>query len=255
MTAVDPSYPPPPSVPPPAEPKTSPWERIVGVFFSPSETFASIARRPDIGVPLTILLLCSVLIGAIIGLKVDFAAAALENMPPNASAAQMEQGAKMAGTIGRISSFVSPVFVIIGLVIIAGVLLLAFRIMGGEGNFQQAFSVVTYASMPSVVKSLIMGIVILARGGVPGTEMETLVLSNPAFLVEQKAHPVLFSALTSLDVFTIWYVILLVIGFAAISRFSKAKSATIIVSLWAIAVAIKLAFVSFGAMMRAKQSA
>ncbi|HKO57605.1 MAG TPA: Yip1 family protein [Thermoanaerobaculia bacterium] len=252
MTAVDASSQP---VPPNAEPKPNPWQRIVGVFFSPTETMQSIARRPDIVVPLVILLVCSALMGVVIGMRVDFAAAAMENMPPNAPAAQAESAMKMAAMIGKISSFVAPLFTLIGLAIIAGVLLIAFRIMGGEGDYKQAFSVLTYASFPTVLKSLITAIVLLARSGVGAQELETLVRSNAAFLVEQKTNPILFSLLTSFDVFTIWFVILLIIGFAAISRFSKAKSAAIIISLWMVAIVVKLGFVALGAAMRNKAAA
>ncbi|HEV7921556.1 MAG TPA: Yip1 family protein [Thermoanaerobaculia bacterium] len=238
-----------------AEPKPNPWQRIAGVFFSPNETFQSIARRPDIIVPLLILLLCSVVTGIAVGTRVDFAAAAMENMPPDAPADRAEAGAKMAQTFGRIFAFSSPVLVLIGLTIIAGVLLIAFRIMGGEGNYKQAFSGNVYASFPSVLKGLIMAVVLFARSGVGAQEMDILVRSNPAFFVEQKVHPILFSFLTSLDIFTIWYVILLVIGFAAISRFPKAKAAAIIITLWVIAVVIKLGFVGLGVMMRSKAGA
>ena len=55
--------------------------------------------------------------------------------------------------------------------------------------------------------------------------MATMIKTNPGFLVDMKTHPMLFALLSSLDVFTIWTVVLLIIGFAALSRASKAKAA------------------------------
>jgi hypothetical protein len=62
-----------------------------------------------------------------------------------------------------------------------------------------------------------------------------------------KEQPVLFSALSSFDLFTIWTIFLLAVGFSAFSRFSKAKSATIIVSLWIVMILIRVGFAAMGA--------
>jgi len=71
--------------------------------------------------------------------------------------------------------------------------------------------------------------------------------SNLAFTVDMKTQPVLFSLFGSFDVFTIWTVVLMIIGFAALSRFSKAKSAAIVVSIWAVVIFIKVGFAAIGA--------
>ena len=60
-------------------------------------------------------------------------------------------------------------------------------------------------------------------------------------------HPVLFSFLSTFDLFTIWTIVLLIIGFAYMSRFTKARSATIIVSIWAFITVVKLGFAAMGA--------
>jgi len=109
-------------------------------------------------------------------------------------------------------------------------------------------SVVTYASYVTVIEGLIRTIILLAKGGMVGAQdLATLVRSNPAFLVDIKDHPILFALLSSIDIFMIWYLALLIIGFAAISRLSRAKSATIIISLWVLVILIKLGFAALGA--------
>jgi hypothetical protein len=77
--------------------------------------------------------------------------------------------------------------------------------------------------------------------------MATVLKSNPAFLVDMKEHAVLFSLLSSLDIFTIWTIVLLIIGFAALTRSSKAKSAAIVIPLWAVVILIKVGFAAMGA--------
>jgi len=76
--------------------------------------------------------------------------------------------------------------------------------------------------------------------------MATVVKSNLGFLTDPKDHSILFAFLSSFDVFTIWTVVLLIIGFAIISRVSRAKSAAIVVAMWFVAIAIKLGFAALG---------
>ncbi|MEA2166329.1 MAG: hypothetical protein QOK37_4456 [Thermoanaerobaculia bacterium] len=232
-------------VPPAPDPGPRPnsFQRIIGVLFSPDATMASIARRPDWVVPLIILMVMALLAGVVIAQHVDFGAAAREAMEQNKnmSQEQMDRGVKMAAGIGKVMTYLSPVLSAIGLLIIAGVLLLAFRLFGGEGDFKQAFSVTCYSSMPGVIKGIVMIIIILVKGGTfPAQTLATLVRSNLGFLVDYKANPIAFALLSSFDIFSIWYLVLMIIGFAYLARVSKVKSAVIIISLWIVVLLFKL---------------
>jgi len=225
------------------EPKPNPIQRIIGVIFSPDVTMASIAKRPDWVLPLVLLLITSLAAGIIIAPRVDFASAARESMEQNKNATpeQVEKAVKITTSMGKVFSYLSPVLSLIGLLVIAGVLLLAFRLLGGEGDFKQAFSVTCYASIPSIIKSVITLIVILARGSlIPAQELATLVRTNLGFLADYKTHPMAFALYSSFDIFSVWFLFLLIIGFAYLSRLSKAKSAAIIISLWVVVLLLKL---------------
>jgi len=226
----------------PPEPKPNPFARMVGVFFSPGQTFASIARRPDWVVPLVIILLISVASAIVVAQRVDFGAMVRQQMEQrkDLSPDQIERGAKMAGAFSKAIVYFSPVITVIIFAIIAGVLLLGSRLFGGEGNFLQAFSTTVYAWLPNLVKGVILTIVILAKGHVDPQQMATAVRSNLGFLVDFKTQPMSFAVLSSFDLFSIWTLILFVIGFAAFSRMSKARAATVVVSLWIVTVLFKL---------------
>lgn len=232
-------------IPPPsaAGPEPSGFQRIIGVLFSPDATMASIARRPDWVLPLVILLVMSLVTGVVIAQHADFGAAAREAIEQNKNATQeqIDKGVKIATGIGKVVTYLSPVLSAIGLLIIAGVLLLAFRLFGGEGDFKQAFSVTCYSSMPGVIKSVIMMIIVLAKGGIiPAQEFATLVRSNLGFLANYKTNPMAFTVLSSIDIFSIWFLVLMIIGFAYLARVSRAKSAVIIISLWVVVLCFKL---------------
>jgi hypothetical protein len=224
-----------------AAPKPNPFERIVGVLFSPNETFASIARQPDWVIPLMLMLVVSLIAGILMAQRVDFTSAAREameekNIPPD----RVESAVKMTAAISRVASYCAPIFSVIGFLVIAGVLLLAFRLFGGEGNFKQAFSVSVYAWMPALLKSIITLAVLLTRESMGAEDLAIAVRSNLGFLVSMKSNPMAFAVLTSLDIFTVWVLILFSIGFAYVARVSKAKSATIVVTLWLVTVLFKL---------------
>jgi hypothetical protein len=224
-----------------AAPKPNPFERIVGVLFSPNETFASIARQPDWVVPLVLMLVVSLFAGILIANRVDFASAAREameekNIPPD----RVESAVKMTAAISKVASYCAPIFSVIGFLVIAGVLLLAFRLFGGEGTFKQAFSVSVYAWIPGLLKSIITLVVLLTRDSMSAEDLAIAVRSNLGFLVSMKSNPMAFAVLTSLDIFTIWVLILFIIGFTYVARVSKAKAATIVVTLWLVTVAFKV---------------
>ena len=240
----------PPPVSPAEPPAQNSFQRIAGVLFAPAETFRDIARRPDILTPLIVLVVISFIVTAMIIPRMDFEAAFREQMSSqnrNMSDADLERAAKMGSAFGKVMAWTGPIWGILIWVIIAGVLLMAHRLFGGEGNFKQAFSTVLYSWIPLTINGIVTGIVAVARGEVDPTSMQTLVKSNPAFLVDMKENPIVFAALSSLDLFTIWTLILLIIGFSTLSRLSRAKSAVIVISLWLVTVVVKLGFAALGA--------
>ena len=238
--------------PPPApvadKPKSA-MVRMIGALFSPDETFADIARKPDFFAVLLIIIVISTVSGILLVPRLEFDSlrSQMAAKNPNLAPEDIDRMVKMAGAVGKVSAYASPLLIVCAFVIIAAVLLLAFRLFGGEGTFHQAFSIVTYAWIPRVIQSVILTIIIAIKGTADINDIPTLVRSNPAFLVDMNDHPILFSFLTNFDLFTIWSVVLLIIGFAYMSRFSKARSATIILSIWAFITVVKLGFAAMGA--------
>jgi hypothetical protein len=225
---------------PDAEPKPNPFQRIIGVLFSPDATFASIARRPDWVVPLVLILVLALANGILVASRIDFGAPAREAMAQNKNMTQeqMDRAEKMSVGIGKVAKFIAPVFSALAMLIVAGAILVAVRLMGGEGDFKQAFSVTCYAWIPNVLQSIVLTIIIFARGStaINPTAFPTMIRSNLAFLVDMKTQPMAFALLSSLDLFTIWVIVLLIIGFAYVGRVSKVKSSVAVLSLWVLSV-------------------
>lgn len=243
------------SAPPHSPPsdKQNVFSRIAGVLFAPAETFSAIARRPDIIGPLLVIVLVGYVCTIFVMPKMDYSgilAQQSEQMQKQGREVPEEQRAqieKFTIAFAKVAGWIGPLLGVIWYAFIAGVFLLAFRLLGGEGTYKQAFSTVLYAWIPLLLFGIITAIVIIARGTFDPITAATLVKSNPAFLVDMKEQPVLYSLLSSFDVFTIWTIALFAIGFAAMSRLSKTKAAVIVVSLWFIQIAIKVGLAALGA--------
>jgi hypothetical protein len=230
-----------------AGPKKNVFSRAAGVLFAPAETFEEIARRPDVIGPLALLVVFSIITTVLFVPRMDFEEAVRQQIAQSGrqmSPADEEQGVRMGVALGKAVSYFGPVWSIAFYAVIAGVLFFAFRMFGGEGTYKQAFSTTLYAWIPMVIYSVVLTIVVVARGSVDPTTIATAVKSNPAFLVDPTEQRVLFSFLSSFDVFTIWTLILLTFGYAAFSKLSKTTSAAIVVSLWAVTVVIKVGWVA-----------
>jgi hypothetical protein len=246
MTAIDPTLPAAPA------PKNS-FARIAGVFFSPAETFADIARKPDILIPLIVILVIGYVTTFMVMPHLDWdamittQAEMVKKQNPNVSDADLAQMGRFTKAIAQVMGYIGPLLVLIGYLIIALVVWGACRLMGGQGDFKQAFSATLYAHFPRVILGIIASAVIMARGMVDPQTMATVVKSSPAFLVDMKEQPVLFTVLASFEIFQIWTIILLIIGFAALTKLSKAKTAAIIVTLWLVALVVKVGFAALGA--------
>lgn len=251
---TDGTVPPPPAVPEPAPEKSSGFGRLIGVLFSPDQTFASIARRPDWVVPLVLYILFGIVGAIVFAQKADFVSASRAQMEErHMSQDQMDRALKIQASIAKVFTYASPIFTLIFFLAAAAILMLAYRVMGGEGEFLHYFSVFLYAWVPRFLQSCILTGVMAARAGTTDVQLiPILVRSNLGFLADLKTQPVLFSLLSSLDIFTIWSIVLMIIGFAHVSKMSKGKSAGIMITLWGFVIAIKLGFAALGAMMRSR---
>jgi hypothetical protein len=233
-------------------PKKNVFSRIAGVLFAPADAFQEIVRKPDILAPLLVILAISYASTILLLPRIDYEslkamqAEQLRKQQPNMSDADIARFERYTIASTKVFLWLGPLMTVLFFAFVAGVLLLAFRLMGGEGNYTQSMSVTVYAWIPLVLYSVIAVIVAVARGSFDPATAATIVKSNPAFLVEMREQPVLYSLLSSLDVFSIWALILYTFGFAAMSKLSKATSAAIVFSLWAVMILVKLGFAAIG---------
>jgi hypothetical protein len=249
----------------PAEPaRMGPGARLIGSLMSPGETFADVNRKADWIVPLIILILMTVATTFFVNwkLKPDYEKITREQirktversggqMPPEE---QIQQQVAFQKAIAKFIPLIAAVGVGIMFVILSGIYALGMMMLQAKTTFKKVFSVVLWSSLAT---GLVYNVVFVAALMVKDEEsLRSIDIQNPtatiptnvgAFL-DSSISPVIRALAGSIDVFSIWSIVLLSIGFAAIAgskRIKPGKAATIVVAVWMVGVLLKAAFASF----------
>jgi hypothetical protein len=221
--------------PPTPTAKPNPIKRIGGVLIAPEPTLREITSRPDWLVPLIVILIVSLASAVLVAPRLDMETSLREQLEERGmSAAEIDQSIEMVTKFQKFTLPLTAVIVPLMLLIVAAALLLGFKMFGGEGTFKQAWSVTLYAWIPQLLKSIIATVLVVRMESLTIEQMQGMLKSNLGFLVDASEVPALYAFLSSLDLFNIWTVVLLVMGLAFAHRSSFAKSAAIVLTLWAI---------------------
>jgi hypothetical protein len=236
----------PSTVPPlPSESADSPLARVAGVFASPGPTFAAIARRPSWWLPLIICAVVSIAATAAVLPRIDFESVIRERMAARGATIPEDRMDQIVATQKRLSGLgyvwagLGPALIAL---VVGAVNLLAFKAFGWDLRFKQAFGVTSHALLPTIGISMLLIFFVSRLDIVNPADLGDLTHSNLGFLVDRHANPALNSIARSLDVFGIWMLVLLVIGFAAAANVPRRKAAILIGSLWAVLVLGKAAW-------------
>jgi len=230
-------------------------QRLAGVYFEPTKTFEDINRK---GSWLGIFIILSILgmaMSYVANLRIDRETRirqGIEMSPIRLSEEQKEAAVKAAtehppGIMERFGFVFAPISVLVLNLILAAAFLLMFVLMGGGLTYKKSLTVSFWAmAPPGIIMSLVSVVLMFVKD--PDKlqiDPSSNVASNLGILVaDQKAHPVLASLLTSIDLFSFWSIALLSIGFAAVSdrKMTIKKAATGVLILWAIWVLGKAGF-------------
>src|SRR6202047_2310199 len=224
-----------------SQPAISPFGRIIGVFFSPTATFEDIVRKPSWVLPVILLTLFSIGVSFAINQRInwrEFISQQMEKSPQSAnmSAEQKEQriegGAKFSPVFTYCIGLLGP---IIGILVVALVMWGAYSLLGrANANFGTSFSITAHAFMTGLLSSILF-ILVLYLKPYGTVDLENPVATNLAAGLPDDSSKWLVALLKSIDVFTIWTLILLAIGFAAANskKLRGGKAFTIAFSVWA----------------------
>ncbi len=231
---------------------TTVWQRLTGIFFTPGAVFAVLRRQPDFLAPMLVLALLTAGFSVFFNgwVKVDpreVARRAIERQLENqgkrwrdlsdAEQRQFEQGIEFSAGLQRFAPLIGIGVSVLATLALAGVYYLGMLLMRGQSTFRQVLSVTAYATYATEgVKYVLNILIILLRP--PDVEQilkarGSFVISNPAPLLPESLPGWMLAAVSWVDVFSLWFIVLMAIGLAAVAyRKTPQQMAIIPGSLW-----------------------
>lgn len=219
--------------------------RFIGVVVSPQETFRSVAAHPRW---LGMLVVVTVIVAVMSALPMTTDAgkeAALRSQVEGMESfgltvsdqayEGMRQGITSAPytTAGAILVF-SPIMT----VIFTGIFFAVFSMLGGEASFRQLMAVMVHAGVITALQQLFTGPVNYFRGAV------TSATSLAALLPMVDPTSFLGRALAMIDLFLLWYVLVLAIGLAVLYKRRTQPLAMALYGIYALIVVVFAAVMS-----------
>jgi len=224
------------------------FARIFGAIFSPKPTFASIVQRPTWVVP--------VILGCILFIAVVFAFtqrggwpsffqkqmadnSSVQQMTPEQRENMLEKQVKYAPIFGYFEGVVIPP---VAALLTAAVLLGIFNLTGStQTTFKISLAIVAFAWSPWLIHGLLSILIIFLKD--PATvDLQNGVASNVGAFLPEGSSKWLTALLISIDIFAIWTLFLLAIGFSATNpkKLSIGKAFALAAIGWLVFVLIKV---------------
>jgi len=217
------------------------FSRLAGVYFSPREAFREIGLSPKVLVPIIAMLVIGTLAGLYLSRNLDMESMMAGRMEEAVAAGKMTQE-QMEQQLALVSKFASTqviVFAALGSLAVALIIAAGFKLIssliGAENRFKSVFAVTIYAMIAVSIIQYALIVLILSlkgSGGVDISNINSLVASNLgavfAGILGEDALPKFFMRLAGyVDLFAIWIIALLAIGYSAVSRKLKTSTAAI----------------------------
>lgn len=221
----------------PASRPASSAGRLVGVLTNPVATFRAIAERPTWAAPLVALVVAIAVSSAVLAPKVDqeaFRDQMREQMESQGQQMPEEQLDTMAKFgVGAIFGCSFLVTLAIGFAA-PGVILLLCNLLGGRIDYRTSLAVTLHGMMPFALLNLLYAAVAFGRESISPEElqMRSLLPSSLAVFAPEDTGPGLLTLLASIDLFSLWTVVLLILGYHVAARVSKGAATVAVVVPW-----------------------
>jgi hypothetical protein len=235
----------------PVEPARLNWfQRLYGVLLAPGETFEDVNRKPTIIVPLIIAIVLTIAGTLFFSWRVNpdwerFSREAIkkqeaksgQTIPPDQAEAQV----KGTVLVGKIFPLIAAAITPIGFAIYAGVLALGMMLIQAKTTYKKILSVVLWSNCAiSMIGVVVLAASLMARdreslNQINPMEPGNITATNLSVLLPSGASAGVKALAGSFDLFSIWVLILLSIGLAAVAgsrKIKTSKTATIVFGIW-----------------------
>ena len=216
---------------------------IRNIIFQPRKAFEDINKKPNWLTIFIILAIGTIIINYLtLPFMMKITKLSISSYISPDEAEKVLETAKRMQIMGIFSS---PLLLLIGFLIVALVIWLAVNLFS-EVDFKRIFSMVVYCGIIPFFSS-VLSLIILEIRGLQSIEnaMDIQVsLGLDIFLPKSDLSLPLKMVLSNINVFSIWWVVLIGLGISVISKISKFKSFFIAGFFWLVSNIIKIIFFS-----------
>jgi len=231
-----------PPTPPPSQPGLSEPARIINAFVAPRKTFEDLRQNPSWWMPWLVAAVFTVVFALVAVQKLDMrhlvqqridqspsAQARMEQLSPE----QREQTMALQATITKITFYVYPMISLIIGLLVAAVLMGVFNFgFAAEIPFQRALAIVFYSFLPAgILTTVLLSVSILVSADPNSIDLTNPMPTNPGFFMDPQGSKFLYGLASGLDVFRIWTILLLGLGFSAASSNRKPSAGAAITTM------------------------
>ncbi|MDX2436685.1 MAG: Yip1 family protein [Acidobacteriota bacterium] len=246
-----PGYEPELTQPPTAAPtaRYSSMQRLWMMFTSPGQVFEDISIKPTWILIMAILVILGVGAQIVIAPHIDNEATLRAQLADRADDLTDEQIENMVATGEKFAKF-GPIFALViapfAWAIMVAVFLVMLKIVGSEIDFKKTLSTVLHGYWPASAVALVLtGILVQRVGKVPQQDLANIVKANIGAFMSPESPAWLTAAASTISVFNIWVVVLLIMGFATVGKLSRGKAAVAAVVPWIIWMVVRAGFAMF----------
>lgn len=227
--------------------------RIVGVIFSPRETFAAVAARPKwlgvMAITLTVLSACYYVLMSNPMMQDNIIDQQITAMERNGQAVSDQQ---IAGIETFIGTYLPPIYAVVVFLIgplitaaIAGIVVWIFTtLMGGTGTFRQVFAVLCHAGVVSTLSAVFMAGMLLAGVEPQGVRPPSANLGAFVPMLDDTSFVYIF--MRTIDLILLWWMFTLAVGLGVLYKRKTGPIFTTFLGIY-LTIALIVAFVSSGA--------
>ncbi len=207
--------------------------KALEVFFDPFNLFGRLNARPNWLIPFLIVAAAGVL--SIFLMSPVMMHIVERQIPEGLSAEAQAQMISMIKVSRYHGIVASPLLLIVKWSISAFLLFSISVLFGADITYRKVLSLLGHASIITALDNLLSIVVLYMRGIDTIKSMEDIqsTVLSLNHILGSSGHPVMRVFLESVNVLTVWYMIVLALGMASMTQVSRKQSAVIVGLVWA----------------------